>query len=123
MPGRTEVAIVMISPERRRVIVDPGVGYELQGIQPSTFSDWADVVYLTHAGPQLAQLFTAETRVPLIVGLNERDLETATWGQVLGENIIALTSAPNERALRQIARGPQVITRGAAGALLVRGPA
>jgi len=127
--GRSTVAVILRSRERRLVIVDRGVADKVSHIDPAVVADGAAVVYLSAVPWAVAANVIAKSTVPVVVGLEARQLADLGAGgtpqavaQVLDRAHVVLTNEAGAGALaeilRQLATATVVVTRGAAGAML-----
>jgi sugar/nucleoside kinase (ribokinase family) len=124
LPGRTEVAVVLLEGSTRRLIVDPGIAYDLAGVVPEHLPGWADVLYLTHVEPELVASLAAAARGLVVVGVEPGDGRPETWQEALATVAVAIANEAGEAFQVQAARGSPaalIVTRGTNGATLYQG--
>ena len=129
--GRSPVAVIVHRPDGRTVIVDRGVADAFGDLTPTTVGSGAVLGYLSAVPVSIVARCLEAAISPLVIGLEARqDEELAAFGSVtevamiLDRALVILTNEAGgkmlERYVDRFRQTTLVITRGAAGARLVR---
>jgi sugar/nucleoside kinase (ribokinase family) len=127
--GQSTLAVIILGPGGRTVIVDRGVADALDKLAPASVLDGVTLAYLSSIPVSIAARFLAAAACPVVVGVEARQApELAELGTpadvaaLLDRAAVVLTNEAGEAAIVETSRHFQhaalVVTRGPAGATI-----